>query len=254
MLFRSALAIRLGGPVCVLAMLATSSLGVEPAWEELTAGPKALEKWQGAGKEWTVAGDAELDPKNPRKLLPRPGEGVIVPRDGGRAPNLVSKGRYGDVELEVEFLVPRGSNSGVKLIGHYEIQIFDSYGRKTATATDCGGIYPRAELQPTYHYLDKGTPPRVNAARPAGEWQTLRIVFQAPRFDAAGKKTANAKFVHVVLNGQTIHENVELECPTGANWRLSKEVPTGPILLQGDHGPVAFRNIRVRPWGGNGHR
>ena len=76
-----------------------------------------------------------------------------------------------------------------------------------------------AELLPTYHYLDDGKAPLVNACKPAGEWQTLDIVFQAPRFDSKGKKTENARFVKVVLNGQVIHENVELHCPTGHAWR-----------------------------------
>ncbi len=89
------------------------------------------------------------------------------------------------------------------------------------------------------------SPPRVNAARPFGEWQTLDVVFHAPRFDADGKKTADARFVKVVLNGQVIHEDVAVKTPTGHAWR-NKEVARGPILLQADHGPVAFRKIRVR--------
>ena len=60
-------------------------------------------------------------------------------------------------------------------------------------------------------------------------------------------QTSNAKFARVVLNRKLIHENVEVSAPTGAAWRLVREVPRGPLLLQGDHGPVAFRNIQVRP-------
>ena len=71
-------------------------------------------------------------------------------------------------------------------------------------ATDCGGIYPRAELKPKYHYLDDGVPPRVNAARPAGDWQTLDVVFQAPRFDAAGKKRGREKR-HQVVQARVSH-------------------------------------------------
>ena len=134
-------------------------------------------------------------------------------------------------------------------MGLYEIQIYDSYGKKgPLTGSDCGGIYPRAELGPPYRYLDEGTPPRTNAARKPGEWQTIDITFQAPRFDPQGKKkSANARFVKVVLNGQLIHENVEVPYPTGWFWRQSKEVARGPLLLQGDHGPVAFRQVRIRP-------
>jgi hypothetical protein len=151
------------------------------------------------------------------------------------------------VEAHVEFLIPKGSNSGVKMMGLYEIQILDTHGAKELSGDSCGGIYPRAEDKPRYHHIDKGVAPKVNAAKPAGEWQTLDIIFKAPRFDAAGKKIANAKFVKVTLNGQVVHENVEVECPTGAAWRLKPEVAKGPLLLQSDHGPVAFRNVRIRP-------
>ena len=138
------------------------------------------------------------------------------------------------------------SNSGAKLMGLYEIQILDSFGKKKLSGDDCGGVYPRAEEEPRYHHIDDGVPPRVNACKPAGEWQTLDITFRAPRFQA-GKKVANARFVKVVLNGKVVHENVDLEYPTGAAWRQKKEVAEGPLLLQGDHGPVAFRNVRIRP-------
>ncbi len=109
------------------------------------------------------------------------------------------------------------------------------------------GASIRAEEKPSYHHIDHGVPPRVNAAKPSGKWQSLEIAFVAPRFDMAGKKKSNAKFVRVTLNGKVIHENVEVSAPTGAAWRLVSEAPRGPLLLQGDHGPVAFRNIRVRP-------
>src|SRR5262245_3267073 len=146
-------------------------------------------------------------------------------------------------------MVSERSNSGVKFIGHYEIQLLDSFGRPVdqLTGSDCGGVYPRGESLPSYHTIDRGTPPRVNACKKAGEWQSLDIIFRAPRFDRDGTKTENARFIKVVLNDQVIHESVELKYPTGSAWRKSKEVPEGPILLQGDHGPVAFRNVRVRP-------
>src|SRR5205807_1952612 len=147
----------------------------------------------------------------------------------------------------VEFLIAKGSNSGVKFQGLYEIQIVDSHGAKKLTGDSCGGIYPRAELKPRYHHIDKGIAPRINAARPAGEWQTLHAIFLAPRLDAGGKKIANARLVKATLNGQLIHDNVELKTPTGNNWK-KKETATGPLLLQGDHGPVAFRNVLIRPY------
>ena len=78
-----------------------------------------------------------------------------------------------------------------------------------------------------------------------GKWQTLKIVFHSPRFDASGKKTANGRFERVELNGVVVQENQEVLNPTGAAWH-DKEHDKGPVLLQGDHGPVAFKNMRVR--------
>jgi hypothetical protein len=229
-------------PVAVLLVAATLPGAEERPWVDLTA----LDAWKGPTGDWRLAGGAELNADNPRLLTAKEGKGVLVNGAKGSAPDLLSKQSFGDVEVHVEFLVAKKSNSGVKLMGLYEIQIYDSHGVKEPTASDCGGIYPRAELKPTYHHIDKGTPPRVNAAKPAGEWQTLDIVFRAPRFDDKGKKTASARFIKVVLNGEKIHEDVEVATPTGHVWR-NPEVATGPLLLQGDHGPVAFRNVRVRP-------
>lgn len=235
--------------LAVLVAVPAPGIGAEDdGWIDLSSGPQALDHWRAPTGAWFLAGDAKMDPKDSRHLVGEPGLGTLVNGPKGKAPDIRTRQNFGDVEVKLDFLIPKRSNSGVKLMGLYEIQIFDSHDvkDKNLTGADCGGIYPRAELRPKYHHIDKGVAPRVNAARPAGEWQTLDIVFQAPRFDQAGKKIRNARFVRVVLNDQVIHENVELEYPTGHAWH-NKEVPTGPVLLQGDHGPVAFRHIRVRP-------
>jgi sugar phosphate isomerase/epimerase len=87
----------------------------------------------------------------------------------------------------------------------------------------------------------------VNVSRPAGEWQSFDIVFRAPRFDARGRKIAHARFLAVRHNGVLVHENVDVTGPTRAAWFESlDEGSVGPLQLQGDHGPVAYRNLRVR--------
>jgi Domain of Unknown Function (DUF1080) len=242
MLMRPAITLAL-----LVALASSPALGrlSEEGWIELT-GPKPLEAWKSPTGVWVEVGAVQLDSKNPKRLAADPGAGVIYNGPLGRSTNLVTKQSFGDVELHVEFLLPKGSNSGVKMEGVYEIQMLDSWGVKTPKATDNGGIYPRAELLPKYHYLDEGYPPLANASKPPGEWQTLDIIFHTPRFDGDGKKTADARFVKVVLNGQVIHENAAVPSPTGHNWK-NTEKPSGPILLQADHGPVAFRNVRARP-------
>jgi hypothetical protein len=235
----------------VAAAAAAAHSDDDQGWGTLV-GTGGFEAWKPPIGDWVVAPQAAIDPENPKRLRVVPGERgpaaaeVIVNGPTGKTHNLTSKAKFGDIEAHIEFMVPKGSNSGVKFMGLYEIQIFDSWGVKQPTASDCGGIYPRAELQPRYHHIDKGVPPRVNASRAPGEWQTLDVVFQTPRFDDAGKKTAHARFIKVVLNGELIHDDVELPYPTGHAWH-DKEVASGPLLLQADHGPVAFRNVRIRP-------
>jgi hypothetical protein len=214
-------------------------------WTELFAGDK-LDSFTGKKDGWKWAKEVTLNSTNPKKLAFEPGSGILVNGEKGTAPDLYTKEKFGDLEIHVEFLISQGSNSGVKFHGHYEIQILDSYGKKgELTGDDCGGIYPRAELTPRYHHIDKGLPPKVNACKAPGEWQTLEATFLAPRFDKDGKKIVNAKIVKATLNGQLIHENAELLTPTGNNY-TKPEMATGPLMLQGDHGPVAFRNVKVR--------
>jgi len=183
-----------------------------------------------------------MDPANNRQLVARPGTGVLLNGPKGQTRNLLSKYEHGDVEAHVEFMVPTGSNSGVYFQGRYEIQILDSWGVKELKHGDCGGIYERWENEKGF----EGHAPRINASRPPGQWQTFDVVFRGPRFDANGKKVANAKFIKVVHNGKVVHENVEVTGPTRAAT-FDDEKPTGPLMLQGDHGPVAYRNIWLRP-------
>ncbi len=237
--------VRVLGTLALVWALAAAGRADDGDWTDLTAVPD-WGAWKMPTGDWQTVEGVRLDPKNPKRLVSTPGSGVIVNGPIGRTTNLVSKVEFGDIEAHFEFMVPKGSNAGVKFEGLYEVQIYDSFGVKMPKASDCGGIYPRAELLPRYHHIDEGYPPRVNACRPPGEWQTLDVIFKAPRIDSRGKKVANARFVKVVLNGQAVHENQEVASPTGHAW-TRKEMARGPLLLQADHGPVAFRNIRVRP-------
>ena len=226
--------------------LAATGLPALPATataaEPLELISKDLSTWRGDTGEWMVVRLAKMDPQDPARLVTVSGKGIIVNGPTGRTRNLLSKHEHGDVEAHIEFMVPKGSNSGVYFQGRYEIQILDSWGVEKVKHGDCGGIYQRWADGRGF----EGHPPRKNASRPPGQWQTFDVVFRAPRFDPSGKKTANAKFVKVVHNGVVIHENVEVTGPTRAA-NFSDEKPTGPIMLQGDHGPVAYRVVQLRP-------
>jgi hypothetical protein len=235
----SAQAVVLAG--LLVAAAATTAPAVGPGFSG-----RDLKGWRATG-EWMLAKGVALDPADARKLVIEPGRGVYVNGSGGRTIDLVTEAEYGDVELHIEFSIPRQSNSGVYLMGRYEVQVYDSFGvaKDKYPGIECGGIYPRwTEARGEF----EGHSPRVNVSKPPGEWQSFDITFRAPRFDASGRKTAPAKFVKVIHNGKVVHENVEVTGPTRAA-KFEDEKPAGPLMLQGDHGPVAYRNIRIRPVG-----
>jgi hypothetical protein len=199
--------------------------------------------------EWAVVGRVELDPADPRffrtpAVEEGTGGGILINGFTGKTVNLITAEEHGDVEAEIEFVVSRNSNSGVYFQGLYEVQILDSYGKpdEKLQFSDCGAIYARWINEKNVG----GAPPRTNASRPPGEWQRFHVWFRAPRFDASGNKVENARFIKVVHNGVTVHDNVDVDGPTRAHMDKA-EAPTGPLMLQGDHGPVAFRKIRIRP-------
>jgi len=204
---------------------------------------KDLTGWRQPAGEWRSAGAVSLDPADDKKFALEPGQGVLVNGAQGRTVDLLSDFEHGDVEAHIEFVVPKGSNSGVYFQGRYEIQVFDSWGVEHPKHSDCGGIYERWKNDKGY----EGHAPRVNASKAPGQWQSFDVVFRAPRFDASGKKTENARFLKVAHNGQIVHENVEVTGPTRAAHWENDEKPLGPLMLQGDHGPVAYRNLRLKP-------
>lgn len=205
---------------------------------------KSLTGWNGQsadGKhEWCVAGDVSLNPDNSKLFDIKQGTGLLVNGITGRTANLYTDYKHGDCQLHIEFVVPKSSNSGVYFMGRYEIQILDSWGETELLYGTCGGVYARWINGQSVG----GCPPKVNMSKPPGQWQTYDVVFRAPRFDQNGNKITNATFVSVVWNGELVHENVEIDGPTRASM-LEDEASKGPLMLQGDHGPVAYRNIRI---------
>lgn len=157
--------------------------------------------------------------------------------------DIITKQEFGDCQLHVEWATPaevRGEsqgrgNSGVFLMGHYEVQVLDSFQNPTYFHGQAGSVY-------------KQHAPLVNASRKPGEWQYYDIIFSAPEFDEIGKVTRRAR-VTVFHNGVLVQNNVEIY---GETWhdrapQYIAHPSKGGLKLQ-DHGnPMRFRNIWVRP-------
>jgi len=215
----------------------------QKGWRPLLNG-RNLDGWHTIGSgphEWATARAVTwkriFDPKR-LTFSPAPGDRIVNGKEG-RTLYLATDEAFGDCELYLEYMLAQGSNSGVFLNGQYEVQLFDSFGYTGHLQPgDNGGIY-RLENN------TRGWPPLTNASRAPGQWQSLQVWFRAPRFEA-GKKVANAQFLRVLLNEVLVQEDVEVPLPTGHHGN-PQEVPAGPLVFQGDHGPVAFRNIYIRP-------
>jgi hypothetical protein len=205
-----------------------------------------LSAFQAAGNTWKIAGGVSGDYSKKGILTTTPGNGILVNLTdfSNTGSDLISNLQHGDADLELDYMMAGGSNSGIYLQGRYEIQLLDSWGVINPKPGDNGGIYERwNEGKPEGQKGYEGHAPRQNASRAPGLWQHMKISFQAPRF-ANGQKVENAKILRVELNGVSVQENVELLGPTRGAMG-SDEVLSGPLRFQGDHGPVAFRNIRV---------
>lgn len=200
---------------------------------------RPVESWHGVAEVEAATDYPEFRKSGDGRIL------VNVAARNEKAPYLLTKSEFGDVRVELEFMIPKGSNAGVYLMGRYEVQILDSFGKAEVGSGDLGGIYQRWD--PTRAKGKEGfggIAPKANAAKAPGEWQTMEIVFRAPHFDDAGKKLADARFEKVTVNGTLVQENATTTGPTRSS-PLEEEAARGPIAIQGDHGPIAIRSFRV---------
>lgn len=187
---------------------------------------KSLDNWEadkGGPAPWKLVGGGAMEVA--------PGTGGIHTKEG-----------FGDVQLHVEWMAPnppRGKdqdrgNSGVFLMGKFEVQVLDSYENVTYADGQAAAIYGQY-------------PPLVNVSRKPGEWQSYDIVFHRPRFDASGKLLKPARFT-VFHNAVLVQDDVEPVGPTANMRRPPYEAQPDrlPLGLQDHEHPVRFRNIWIR--------
>lgn len=218
----------------------------QPAFTEIHL--NNLNAFEKPGDNWQLASNvtASLDKEGELNLVQ--GIGVLVNKVSSKnRTHLITNEKFGDVEIELDFMMAKGSNSGVYLQGRYEVQLYDSWTKQKPGFTDCGGIYQRWD--DTKNQGFEGTAPLVNVARAPGLWQHLQIRFRAPRFNSKGVKIENARFESVYLNGVLVQQQIAVTGPTRASLS-NQEVAIGPLMIQGDHGNLAVRNIKYKLIGG----
>lgn len=200
-----------------------------------------------AADNWKIVGAVAVD-RNLEKVIDiEDGDGYLVNMpEEAKKENLYTIFEHGDIELELDVMMPKGSNSGLYFQSRYELQLLDSWGVKEPKHGDMGGIYQRwDESKDEGNEGFEGFAPMVNAAKAPGLWQHIKVIFHAPKFDTSGSKVKNAWFEEVWLNGALLHRNVEITGPTRGG-EGPNEIENAPLMIQGDHGPVAIKNIKYK--------
>jgi hypothetical protein len=210
-----------------------ATVGAPPSDAIVLFDGKDLSKWSQRGPKGEV-----IDPKWPVR------DGFF--ETGARTGSLYTRESFGDVQLHIEWASPtpvvgnsqgRG-NSGVILMGLYEVQVLDSYENPTYADGQAAALYGQ-------------WPPLVNAARKPGEWQTYDIIFEAPRFE--GGKLVSPAYQTVLWNGVIVHNRKEVMGPMVYRDVASYKQPHAaelPLMLQDHNNPVRYRNIWIRRLGG----
>ena len=211
-----------------------------------------MSELQSTGQNWSIVSQVHSDFTQELNIEVKEGMGILVnqPTSENRDP-IFSTFEHGYIELYLEFMMPKGSNSGIYFQSRYEIQLLDSWDVSNLTSQDCGSIYERWDDQkPEGQQGYEGHAPKKNVSKAPGLWQHLHIKFKAPKFYSLGNKIADALFEEVSHNGILIHENIAVTGPTRAAFISDQlELPKAALMLQGDHGPVAFRNIKYKLYG-----
>ncbi|MFK5956655.1 MAG: DUF1080 domain-containing protein [Planctomycetota bacterium] len=192
----------------------------EEGWLTLTWSDP-FDAWEADG--WKLT-DVTLNPDNPREFMETPGNGALV-NTGSPLSDFRSKAEFGDIAFRFNFMLPEGGDSGLYFMDRYELQLNDDAG-------SCCGIIGA-----------KG--PRVKGYRGPGQWHKVEGKFYAPRFDAKGNKTANARFEQITVDGVMVVGATECNGPTGGAIS-QQEVALGPLRFQATAGLVALGDVRVK--------
>ncbi len=201
-----------------------------------------LDAFQNPGRNWVIGSDASANFSEIGSIKMLTGSGIVASMPSKKGSDLRTREDFGDLELELDFMLSKGATSGVYLQGRYEIKLTDSWTKLDPTFADMGGIGRMPRDSSSFN----GSAPLINVARAPGLWQHLRVKFRAPKFDATGRKISNAYFEEIYLNDVLVQAHVEISAPTEGSI-FNDEKATGPLILEGNKMSVAFRNINTHP-------
>lgn len=222
--------------ICLTQLQAQTS--VLPVYSNLSL--NELSGFKEVSSQWKLAGSVSYDLDKITKSKIGSGTGILVSIPKAKEENLlVSKLEHGNLAIELEFMLAKGSAAIIYLQGRYGIKINDSWGNYGSVSDASGGIFKKTENNSQSNLI---IPARMNVSRAPGLWQKMQIFFQAPKFDNNGKKIEDAKFLKIVYNGVVIHENVGLSSPSGKS-PLNGETISGPWIFSGN-GAIALKSIR----------
>lgn len=234
---------------CFVMLSASPLLAQESSIPKNQLSLEDLTQFQPASSNWTTVQELFI-PLMGDKIDSKKGGGILLssPQKSAGQP-LVTNMEHGDVELILDYMVSEKSSANIYFQGRYGLQISDSWANQAPNFRAAGAIDQRwddsrAEGRKGF----QGHAPLLSVSRAPGLWQSLRVNFRAPRFDAQGNKTENAKFVSVYLNDVLVQNNIELTGPTQEALD-NDEAATGPLVFNSNNGVLAIRNVLYKSFG-----
>ena len=200
-----------------------------------------LTSFENPGNVWSDVADVVINPNNFESFKKTSGSGIIFAEAENKEGYLATKTVFGDIEIEFDFLLGKGTVSAVLLQGRYRLNLSDSWTQPTPTFNSMGGIGQQNAQDSTGF---SGAAPLMNVAKAPGLWQHMRIRFKAPQFVNDNKMT-NALFEEVYINECLVQQNMELQ-GSSAGAMFAKEESTGPVVFYSSNGILALKNLKVR--------
>lgn len=200
-----------------------------------------LTAFQNPSRSWSVVGDVITNPDKSDDFKKATGTGILLAETSKTEAYLSTNVSYGDIEMEFDFLLNKGTTAAVLLQGRYRLNLSDSWAETTPSFTSMGGI-SQQNVQGSAAF--SGATPLVHVAKAPGLWQHVRLRFRTPQFNN-DRKTKNALLEEVYINGCLVQQNLELAGPSVGS-SLTSEESSGPVVFYSSSGALALKNLKIR--------